>query len=205
MHFILLLSAYLCVASFCWWVDSKNEEQKLEYGHITLWLIFGMIILMLGVCRFFEAHVLLTVLTRTLVGEAYSFHREIQAFLLGGLATFGCIVNAGCLYALRKRLDHLVGFVGIELLVGLFVLRSLSYHHTDLALGLEFGGVSIANLCEAGGLILVITAGLFRRAVSCAICHARLSCPTRGSHGPPIGWPKSLKEEINGQRMSALR
>jgi hypothetical protein len=178
MRFLFLLSAYLCVASFCWWADSKNEERRLKYGHITLWSVFGLTILALGLCRFFEIHVLLTVLARTIVGDAYNFHREIQAFILGALATLGCVANVGCLYALRRRLDHIIGFIGIGLLISLFAVRSLSYHHADLVLGLKFSGVSVANLCEIGGLLMVITSNLVRPNTK--------SCSPQGQ---PTGWP----------------
>ncbi len=182
MHSMLLLSAYLSVASFCYLVSSK-EELKLKYGHVTIWTTFGVLILALGWCRFCEIQTLLTVLARSAIGDAYEFHREIQAFILGSIVLFGCAISAVCLYLLRKRLDYLIGFVGVTSLISLFLMRSLSYHYIDLMLSSKLGILSVANVYEMTGLMLMVVASQVvpRSKPQLTIVN---SCT-----GQPVGWP----------------
>jgi hypothetical protein len=135
----------------------------------ALWLVLAFVLGALGVNKQLDLQTLFTEIGRSMAVEGgwYESRRIVQAIFIAMVLGFGAFFVAVLWWLTRGQLrDFRLTLFGFALLVSFVVIRAMSFHHVDIIIGMDVGGVRVNWMLELGGLGIVIAgaAGRLRRA-----------------------------------------
>jgi hypothetical protein len=144
----------------------------------ALWLVLAFVLGALGVNKQLDLQTLFTEIGRSMAVEGgwYESRRIVQAIFIAMVLGFGAFFVAVLWWLTRGQLrDFRLTLFGFALLVSFVVIRAMSFHHVDIIIGMDVGGVRVNWMLELGGLGIVIAsaAGRLRRAKAEAGASAR--------------------------------
>jgi hypothetical protein len=147
-----LALAYAFGAAACW---SNGLAAGDRDGDGRAWFAAAGALALIGINTVLRLDLLAIYLLRA-VSRAdgwYARRRDVQ-FLMVGFVAFAGLVALGWL---RTRLAaawsrHATIVLGVLLLVGVAVLRAVSFHYTDLFFNLRVAGVTAGRFLEVAGL-----------------------------------------------------
>jgi hypothetical protein len=160
-HPTLLALGYALVAVLCC-AGGASAGRDGRYG--SGWFVAAGILAAIAVNTVTRLDLLLIYALRAASREQgwYDARRAWQTMMIGALAVTGLLAMGW----LRTRLAAVwsrcaLAVLGMGLLAGLAATRAVSFHYTDLALGISVAGVSAGRLLEVAGLALT-AAGAWR-------------------------------------------
>lgn len=189
--------AYLAAAIACGAcaVAERRALRRGEPARPALWLVISALLFFLGVNKQLDLQTLLATVGRDLARQQgwYANRRFYQGLFIAGLAVAG-LVAMGLLAWLTRGLRRrfLVALVGIVFLFVFVLTRASSFHHVDVLLASELGGVRWNWILELGGIAIVavgtVVAARDRRRVSRELERvARESADPRGTRSYKVG------------------
>jgi hypothetical protein len=146
-----LAAAWMCVVCAVLAHDELGDDWGWRVAVVVLVVLAGNTLLKL------DQLLLLTLRAWSHVDGWYEDRRLLQYALVAVALCLGL----GTLGWLRTRLSHLWPYcgqvvLGVCLLIGLTILRAVSFHETDALLQLDLMGLSMSNVLELLGLGLVL-------------------------------------------------
>jgi hypothetical protein len=156
----LIAFAYFGAAWLAWKALAGWESQRSPRSRRFWQFILGAM-LVLGVNKQLDLQTAFTNIGRWLAWHQgwYADRRGVQVAFIALLLVGGVALLVALLWWLRplSRAQQL-GLAGLCALGAFVMIRAASFHHVDMLLGLELGGLRVNWLLE-GGSIAVIAAG----------------------------------------------
>jgi hypothetical protein len=188
--------AYFAAATTC--VFARRRSRGSSKGWV--WPALAVALVVLGFNKQLDLQSWFTYVgKRTAIEQGwYDDRRSVQIGFIVVLAAIGLSSAVVLLHRLRGALDRFRwALVGAVLLIAFIVIRAASFHHVDLFLTLEIGGVRPNWVLELGGIGL-IAFGALRDAGTLE----RMRRPERGRRRRPesrkraaeMGWLDILRE-----------
>lgn len=157
------------------WLTGRNARSSADLAEAggrkiaqasarrRFWLVLAALLLLLGITRQFDLQTLAANLMRGLLDAdgVYDERRGLQIGLIVAIGLFGTIGLLIALFGLRRaELPALVALLGAALLVLFTVIRAVSLHAIDQALGHGVGipFLKLNSLVELGLLSLIAVA-----------------------------------------------
>ncbi|MHC4462713.1 MAG: hypothetical protein ACYS6W_07715 [Planctomycetota bacterium] len=151
----LITVAFIATAVLCW-VYARCPE-SLE-GHRVFWGSLAVALLVLGINKQLDLHVLLEAICREVAKTHgwYSQRRTIQMLFVMGLATVSLAFVTFTGWAMRHIWRRRwLAFCGIILLVAFIIVRAASINHVFEMLKLEPAGIWLCSILELGGITCI--------------------------------------------------
>lgn len=158
--------AYLAAALLCVWAGTTSPvavETRALDGPRAFWFTLGGIMLALAVNKQLDLQMWFWQTGRnfTRLHGLYGERRLIQFGSMGAIVALSLGVF---IYLRRRKLEpnrhFAIALFGVLFTFCFVIVRAISIHHVDAALGLHIGGVKINWILENGGILLVIVAAL---------------------------------------------
>lgn len=160
----LTVVLYFFAAYRCYRLAARKDV-KLVRGEATVWWLFTLALVALGINKQLDLQTALTEIGRILArGEGwYEERREIQADFVGLVVLIGSVSMLFMVWITRFMPSATrTAVAGGAALVTFVVVRAASFHHVDRFIGRRVLGVKFNWALEIGG-ISVILAGTYLR------------------------------------------
>ncbi|RYD35572.1 MAG: hypothetical protein EOP85_18895 [Verrucomicrobiaceae bacterium] len=147
--------AYVAVAVLAGYVWYRRKER--------IWLLVMLVMLALGINKQFDLQSLFTDIGRVISREQGWFkqRREVQKWFVLGVMSGAALLGGWVFWRFHAYWKkHLLLGAGLLFLGTFIVVRAISFHHFDMILRLNFGGVRMNWMLELGGISLVGLAAL---------------------------------------------
>ena len=151
----LTTAAFIATALLCCVYARCPEPLK---GHRVFWWSLAVGLLLLGVNKQLDLHVLLEAVGREIAKRHgwYAQRRIIQMLFLAGLTTVSLVLAVFTAWALRGVWrQRRVAFCGIMFLAAFIVLRAGSIHHGWEMLKLKPPAFWLLNALQGGGILCI--------------------------------------------------
>lgn len=129
----------------------------------TFWLLAAAVLVVLAVNKQLDLQSLLTAAARchAQANGWYDNRRSLQVAFILGIAAAGLLALVALAWLLRGTLRRTgAALLGLAFVAVFVLIRAAGFHHVDLLIDREVGGVRLNWVLELAGPALVVIAGL---------------------------------------------
>lgn len=141
-------------------VGSASEDAGRER---IFWWVSAAVLAALAVNKQLDLQSLLTAVARCVAVEQgwYDMRRDVQLRFVEAVAAAGVLSLVVATIFFRKTFRRTgLAVIGLALVVSFVVVRAASFHHVDLLIDREIGGLRLNWLFEMSGPLLILLAAL---------------------------------------------
>lgn len=162
----LTVAAYLIASALALATATKRGQRRAER---TFWLLSGAGLLFLAINKQLDLQSFLTAFARCMAELQgwYGSRRLVQLGFI--LVLMGAAVGVGVagIWALRHTFRRTaMAILGLVWITTFVLIRAIGFHHVDLLIGIQLGGLRLNWLFELGGIAIFTLGCLLALATS---------------------------------------
>lgn len=150
----LTVAAYLACCGLAWAVAARRPHVAGR----RFWMLLVPLLAFLAVNKQLDLQTALTATGRCMAQAQgwYDSRAQVQLAFIAGLLAMGALVIAGLAVTLRRSLRRNgLALAGLVVLAAFVLVRAVGFHHVDLLINRDFGGIRSNFLFETAGLALI--------------------------------------------------
>ncbi len=156
----IMVLAYMSLALLTARLASRQKSVRAGFPSIT-WFGLTIVLFSMAMMRHFHLHEQINTYMRNQAFQMgwYQMRRPFQSAALAAIFMTAGSVTGYWMY-LQRELQSIpmVTFLSAGILSLLWVVRTISFHYTDMFIHIDFGLISVSSMIELIGLFLIFWA-----------------------------------------------